>query len=317
MPSPMAKTVILDTDPGVDDAMALLFILRAPDLELAAVTTVFGNVDVEQSTRNALTVLDVARRADIPVAQGSGQPLWRERRVAGSIGHGQNGLGGFNLPGPSAKPVKERAAELIVRRVMSAPGEISLIAVGPLTNLALATLLEPRIASNVRELVIMGGSATVAGSATPVAETNMASDPEAGRIVFHAGFPLTMVGLDVTLQVVMSPEYLLDLKSSAGPEGEFIYAIAEQYASDYGRRTGRPGCPVHDASAAVYALEPSCFTTERCFVDVETRSDLAFGQTIADRHGHWGRPPNVNVCIGVDADRVLAIYKEVLVGSRG
>ena len=306
----MPKRVIFDTDPGVDDSMALLFMLCSPELQVEAVTTVFGNVDVEQTTRNALIVLDVAGRADIPVARGSGRPLLRERRRTGSLVHAENGLGGIELPTPSREPSRQRAAELIVERVMATPGRLSLVAVAPLTNIALAVRLEPLIAQSVRELVIMGGAATVPGNTTPVAEANIANDPEAAWIVFHAGFPLTMVGLDVTTQVTMTPEYLAELKHSGTPEGEFIHAIAQHYSSHYARRTGRAGFPVHDSSAVLYAIDPSYFQTERWFVDVETKSERAFGQTIADRRGQWEREPNVNVCLGVNAEPFLALYRE-------
>jgi purine nucleosidase len=308
----MAKRVIFDTDPGVDDAMALLFLLRSPELELEAVTTVYGNVDVEQTTRNALIVLDIAGRADVPVARGADRPLLRERRRTGAIVHGDNGLGGIELPTPSRGPVDRRAAELIAERVMASPGQISLVAVGPLTNVALAARLEPLLAGNVREVVIMGGAATVPGNTTPLAEANIANDPEAASIVFHAGFPLAMVGLDVTHQVVMSPEYVEELGRSGTREGELIHAITGHYGSHYAARTGRPGFPVHDSSAVLYAIDLGYFRTERWFVDVETRSERAFGQTMADRRGQWEREPNANVCLDVDADRFLALYKERL-----
>lgn len=307
----MAKRVIFDTDPGVDDAMALLFLLRSPELQLDAVTTVFGNVDVEQTTRNALIVLDVAGHSEIPVARGSSRPLLRGPRGASAV-HGENGLGGIDLPTPSAQPVGRRAAELIVERVMASPGQISLIAVGPLTNLALAVRLEPLIAPNVRELVIMGGAATVPGNATPVAESNIAADPEAAQIVFHAGFPLTMVGLDVTMQALVLPTHLEEVKRSGGRAGEFIHAIAAHYGRHHTARTGRLGSPAHDSLAVLYALDPVYFRSEHWYVDVETRSERAFGQTMADRRGQWGHEPNVNVCLEIDADRFLALYLERL-----
>ena len=312
----MPKRVIFDTDPGVDDAIALLFLLRSPELQLEAVTTVFGNVDVEQTTRNALIILDVAGRPDVPVARGADRPLLRERGLRGATVHGDNGLGGIELPIPSSAPIARRAAELIVERVMAAPGEISLVAVGPLTNIALAVRLEPLIAENVRELIIMGGATTVDGNATRVAEANIAHDPEAAWIVFHSGFPLTMVGLDVTQQVLVTPEYLEELERSGAREGAFIHAIAQHYGVHYARRTGRPGFPVHDSSAALYAIDPTFFRTERWFVDVETRSERAFGQTMTDRRGQWEREPNVDVCLGVDAERFLALYKERLTSGR-
>ena len=204
----MSRRVIFDTDPGVDDAMALFFLLQSPEFELEAVTTVFGNVDVEQTTRNALILLDVAGRADIPVAPGAGRPLMphRQRQLGGAVVHGDNGLGGADLPKPSRAAGSQRAAELIVERVMAAPGEITLIAVGPLTNVALATCLEPRIVEHVRELIVMGGAATVPGNVTPLAEANFHNDPEAAAIVVAAGYRLALIGLDVTLQAIITPE---------------------------------------------------------------------------------------------------------------
>lgn len=308
----MTKRVIFDTDPGVDDAMALLFLLRSPELRLEAVTTVFGNVDVEQTTRNALVILDVAGRPDVPVARGAGRPLLREPLGSGAAVHGDNGLGGVELPEPSAAPIDRRAAELIVDRIMASPGEISLIAVGPLTNVALASRLEPRVVDNVAELIVMGGAATVPGNATPLAESNIANDPEAAWIVFRAGFPLAMVGLDVTMEVTMAPEYLDELRRSGTRETAFIHAIAGHYGDHYARRSGRPGLHAHDALAVLYAIDRGYFRTERWFVDVETRSERAFGQTMTDRRSQWRQEPNADVCLEIDAERFLGLYKDRL-----
>ena len=211
----MPRRVIFDTDPGVDDAMALFFLLCSPELQLDAVTTVFCNVDTEQTTRNALILLDVAGRPDVPVARGADRPLLRERRTGGSRVHGDNGLGGAALSPPSREAWRRRAAELIVERVLDAPGDVTLIAVGPLTNLALAVRLEPTIADAVREVVVMGGAVTVPGNTTPLAEANVANDPEAARIVFHAGWPLTLVSLDVTLRVIRTPEEVEEIRAAS------------------------------------------------------------------------------------------------------
>lgn len=310
----MPKRVIFDTDPGVDDTMALLFMLRSPELEVEALTTVFGNVDVEQTTRNALVVLDVAGRPEIPVAKGAGRPLMRQRRTGGARVHGSNGLGGIEIPVTSAVPSGQRAAQLIVDKIMASPGQISLIAVGPLTNVALAVSLEPLIAQNVLELVIMGGAATVPGNASPLAEANIHNDPEAASIVLHAGFPLTMVGLDVTHKSVMSPEFVEALKRDGGAQSAFIHAISAHYGEQYRQRTGQFGFPVHDSSAALYAIDPGYFKTERWFVDVETKSDRGAGQTMADRRSQWEREPNVTVCLDVDNKRFLELYRQRLAG---
>jgi inosine-uridine nucleoside N-ribohydrolase len=313
----MPRRVIFDTDPGVDDAMALFFLLRSPELELEAITTVFGNVDVEQTTRNALILLDVAGRAEIPVAAGAGRPLMphRQRQQGGAVVHGDNGLGGVALPVPSRSAGSQRAAELIVERVMAAPGEITLIAVGPLTNIALATCLEPRIVENVRELVIMGGAATVPGNVTPLAEANFHNDPEAAAIVAAAGYRLALVGLDVTLQAIIEPAQVELLRDRGGEVGAFIHAISSHYGAHYARRTGRVGFPMHDSAAILYAVDPGFFSTERWYIEIETVSPRGAGMVMTDRRGRWGQPPNADVCIGIDAPRFLRLYLDRLTGG--
>jgi inosine-uridine nucleoside N-ribohydrolase len=310
----MPRRVIFDTDPGVDDAMALFFLLQSPELELEAITTVFGNVDVEQTTRNAVILLDVAGRADIPIAPGAGRPLMphRQRQQGGAIVHGDNGLGGAALPDPSRQPGSQRAVELIVERVMAAPGEITLIAVGPLTNVALATCLEPRIVENVRELIVMGGAATVPGNVTPVAEANFHNDPEAAAIVIAAGYRLALVGLDVTLHAIIAPEQIDHLRDHGGEVGGFIHAISSHYGAHYARRTGRIGFPMHDSAAILYAVDPSYFSTDRWYIEIETTSPRGAGMVMTDRRGRWGHPANTTVCTAIDDERFLRLYLDRL-----
>jgi purine nucleosidase len=294
--------------------MALFLLLRSSELELEAVTTVFGNVDVEQTTRNAVILLDVAGRADVPVAQGAGRPLMpqRQRQLGGAVVHGDNGLGGATLPPPSRSVGSQRAAELIVERVMAAPGEISIIAVGPLTNIALATCLEPRIVENVRELIVMGGAATVPGNVTPLAEANFHNDPEAASIVVSAGYRFALVGLDVTLQAIIAPEQVDVLRDEGGTVGAFIHAISSHYGAHYARRTGRIGFPMHDSAAVLYAIDPSYFSTEHWYVEIETTSLRAAGMVMTDRRGRWGQPANATVCTAIDAERFLRLYLDRL-----
>lgn len=309
----MPRRVIFDTDPGVDDAMALLLLLRSPELQLDAVTTVYGNVDVEQTTRNAIILLDVAGRSDIPVARGADRPLMRHRQRGGAVVHGDNGLGGAALPEPSRGAGGQRAAELIVERIMAAePGEITLIAVGPLTNVALATCLEPRIVERVHQLIIMGGAVTVPGNVTPLAEANFYNDPEAARIVVAAGYPLVLVGLDVTHQALITPRQIEWLRDHGGAQGAFIHAISHHYAEHYARNTGMTGFPMHDSAAVLYAIDPGYFQTERWYLEVETSSQRASGLVMADRRGKWGQAPNADVCVGIDAGRMVALYLERL-----
>jgi len=302
------RRVIFDTDPGVDDAMALFLLLRSPELTLDAVTSIYGNVDVEQTTRNALILLDVAGRPDIPVAAGVGSPLMRPPRLSGVVVHGDNGLGGAELPAPSRGVVSQRAAELIVERVMASPGEITIIAVGPLTNIALATCLEPKIVQNVHELIIMGGAVTVPGNVTPLAEANFHNDAESAAIVFSAGYRMALIGLDVTLKALITPAQIETLRERGGPMGEFTHAISSHYGQHYIRRTGLPGFPMHDSAAILYAIDPGYFTVENWYLEVETHSPRAYGMVMADRRGRWGQPPNTAVCVDIDHDSFLEMY---------
>lgn len=317
---------LLDTDPGIDDAMALLFALASPELELLAVTTVFGNAAVEQTTRNALRILEAGGRPDVPVAAGAGRPLVRPPRPSNPDIHGQDGLGGAfaGAPPPAGRPVETFGPRLIAETVLDRPGEITLVAVGPLTNLALAARLEPRLVGAVKQVIIMGGAAFRRGNASPVAESNIHDDPEAAAVVFSAGWPLVMVGLDVTLRVCMPEPYLAELAAAGTPQADFIARLLPVYTRFYRRRWAvdhdiwpyrREGLPTHDPSAIAYAIDPSLFQTRRLPVWVETDGRCA-GQTIPDPHRFWGDGPEIDVCQEVDAPRLLALFKERLAPGR-
>ena len=303
------RRIIIDTDPGIDDAMAILFALKSPELRVEALTTVFGNGPIERMTPNALRILEVAGREDIPVAAGAGAPLLRPYRGRGQMVHGRDGLGETNLPPPRGRPSEMRAVELLISRILEAPEEITLVALGPLTNLDLAVRVAPAIAQAVREVILMGGAATVRGNASPAAEANIHNDPEAAWIVFHAGWPVTMVGLDVTMKTIMTPEYLEGIRQAHTPVTDFIAAITPHYLN-YNRQRGLPGFAVHDPSAILYAIDPGFFRTERVYVDVQTGDGPASGATVADFRGQWEREPNVNVCLDVDSQRFLEFYRE-------
>jgi uridine nucleosidase len=305
------KRIIIDTDPGVDDSMAILLAFRSPELKVEALTTVFGNTGTDVTTTNALRLVELAGHPEVPVAAGAEKPLLRPFTGDGWVVHGRNGLGGVDFAPPQGQPDPRRAAQLIVDMVMANPGEITLVPLGPLTNIAIAYALEPRIAQNVKEVVLMGGAAQVVGNVSAVAEANISNDPEAANIVFHAGWPLVMVGLDVTEQSVMMPAYLDELKAANNPHTDFIYAITRQYLGFY-NEIGLEGMPVHDSSAVAYVIDPTLFTTQHLFVDVEYQSAHHHGQTVADWRGRRGLPPNAHVCVGVDSARFLALYRERL-----
>ncbi len=313
----MPIKMLFDTDPGVDDAMALLLALASPEIELVGVTTVFGNHGTEQTTRNAVRVLEAAGRTEVPVVAGAAVPLVRPKRGHVSFIHGADGLGGDRpdhddrrgLDWPGAAP------GFIVDMARLHPGELTLVAVGPLTNLALAVQLEPRLPSLVKQVVVMGGAVDVAGNASPVAEANIISDPEGAKRALGAGWPLVMAGLDVTLKTQMSAAYLRDMAATGTPAAAFIDRIVPVYFNFYTEMVGLPGLPTHDPSAIAYVLDPSLFQVERVRLHVETEGRCA-GQTVADRRRRnpWADLPEVDVCVGVDSEPLLRLFRERIGG---
>jgi inosine-uridine nucleoside N-ribohydrolase len=318
--SPTPSKIIFDTDPGIDDAMALLFIEASPALELVAVTTVYGNADIEITTRNALYLKD-RFGLKAPVFKGTDKPLTRPRNPSPTFVHGENGLGDVELLGlvpatPEAKP----AHQAIIDLVRADPGEITLVAVGPLTNLALALKADPAFAPLVKAVVIMGGAFGVAGkpgNVTPVAEANIWNDPEAADLVFTAPWHVTAVSLDVTTQVVMTPAYMDALEASAGPAGEFLNAISKPYAAFYGGRDGIVGCCVHDAAAVAFVIDPSLFEVRAGSIRVIT-DGIALGQTCQKVDGElfgpsaWDDQPVQAITVGVKAEGLLKLYAETM-----
>jgi inosine-uridine nucleoside N-ribohydrolase len=308
------QRIIIDTDPGVDDSMAILLAFASPELKIEGLTTVFGNTGSDITTQNALRLIELAGHPEVPVARGAEKPLLRPFAGDGWRVHGRNGLGGVEFPPPRGQPDPRRAAQFIVDVVMANPGEITLVPIGPLTNIAIAVALEPRIAKHVKEVVLMGGAASVVGNVSAVAEANIQNDPEAANIVFHAGWPITMVGLDVTEKSIMTPTYIETLKSANNRSTDFIYAISQHYMKFY-QAAGLPGFHVHDSSAISYVIDPTLFKTQKLFVEVEYHSPHHHGQTVADWRGRREQAPNVNVCLEVDSERLLEMYRQRLIGA--
>jgi len=309
----MTQKIIIDTDPGIDDTMAITFALRSPELEVVGLTSVFGNADIETTTQNALRLVELEGHGHIPVARGSGVPLVLPPMELGTDVHGMDGMGNTNPPPPAGKPLGIPAAQFIVETVMANPGEITLVPVGPLTNIALALLLEPRIAGLVRGVAIMGGAATVGGNISPTAEANIYHDPHAAETVFAAGWPLVMVGLDVTTKVIMEPGFLKEVCASDNPAARLIGRILPCYQSYFDMFYGTHGqIHTHDPSAVAYLVDPDLFETHDwpVYVGLDGRG---MGQTIADPRRKWGAGrPAVKVCTGVNADGVLKLFKERL-----
>lgn len=313
----MPPKIIIDTDPGIDDAMAILFALKSPELEVVGLTTIFGNVYTDLATQNALRLVEFAGCPELPVAHGAELPLMTSLESVADFVHGSDGLGNINLPPPKGQAIDQPAAQFIVETVMAQPGQITLVPIGPLTNLALALALEPRLVKNVAGVVLMGGAVTVNGNVTPAAEANIINDPHAADAVFTADWPVTMVGLDVTMQTVMDDAYMADLRASGSATAEFIYQISRFYRGFHDQDYGLAGLHTHDPSAIAYVIDPTLFTTEPGPIRVVTEG-IALGQTLMDRRQRWyqanawSNQPAVNVCLGVDSQRLLRLYYQCI-----
>lgn len=270
--------VIIDTDPGVDDAFALLLAMRSPELKIEGITAVAGNVPLDLTLPNALRMVEIAGRTDIPVAAGAKGPLVR-RLVTAAYAHGENGLGGAVFPEPKIKPVSAPAAEFIRATVRGHPGELTLITVGPLTNVATALKMDSELAGMIRSIVMMGGSLS-GGNITPAAEFNVYVDPEAARIVFQSGIPVTMVGLDVTRKTSLTDEHVRVLESAQNAVSQAAAKIA-RHAIDHNREQGfLVGPNMHDSLAIAAFLNRSLLKWKEYYVDVETAGELTAGETL-------------------------------------
>ncbi|HZQ70769.1 MAG TPA: nucleoside hydrolase [Terriglobales bacterium] len=273
-----AQRVIIDTDPGVDDALALLLAMRSPELNIEAITPVAGNVPLDFTLPNALRMVEIAGRSDIPVAAGARVPLMR-RLVTAQYAHGENGLGGAVFPEPKLKPVAEPAAEMIRQIVRKYPHEVSLITLGPLTNVAAALNADGELAGLIKSLVMMGGSLS-GGNITPAAEFNLYVDPEAARIVFQSGIPIQMVGLDITRKTSLTDEHYKTLQAAQNPVSQAAAKIARN-AIDHTRSQGfTVGPNMHDSLAVAAFIDPSLVKWKDYYVDVETTGELTAGQTL-------------------------------------
>jgi inosine-uridine nucleoside N-ribohydrolase len=292
--------ILIDCDPGHDDALAILFALASPEVELLGVTTTYGNQTVDKTTANALRVLELAGRPDVQVAAGADGPLERDVFVASYV-HGETGLDGTELPAPMAKPVEQDAVDFLAERI--APG-VALVPTGPLTNTA--RLLERGVEPD--RIVLMGGS-ICEGNVTPAAEFNIWADPEAAARVFESGLDVTMVGLDVTHQALMTPDHANSLRGT-GPVGRSVAELHDFYHRFHSQVYDWDGSPVHDAVAVAHVARPGLVETLRCHVAVETESELCRGRTVVDRWRRTGNRPNASVGIDLDADGFLQLLLE-------
>ena len=302
--------VLVDCDPGQDDAIALLLALASPELELLGVTTVAGNQTLDKVTDNAIRVLELAGRGDLPVAAGADRPLAREL-VTAADAHGETGLDGPELPPARGHPVDRHAVDFLAERVLSAGRPVTLAALGPLTNVALLVAERADAARSLDRIVLMGG-AIAEGNMTASAEFNVWVDPEAAARVFESGLDVTMVGLDVTNRAVLTPEHA-DLLRPQSRVGTAVAAMLDFYGAFYRKAYDHGGCPVHDAVAVTRVARPELVRTERRHVEVDTSSGICRGRTVVDTRRRTVRPePNAQVAVDIDVRAVVALLLDRL-----
>ena len=308
--------MILDVDPGVDDAMAILYALRRPGIRLEALTTTFGNTDIDTATNNALRILEWLGREDIPVARGPGRSLLRPFSRGADHVHGANGLGDVVLPEPRGRAIEESAPDLIVRMARENPGALTLCAVGPITNVALALAKAPETATRLKRIVAMGSTIFhpgIHGIPSPMADANFWNDPEAAQIVLRSGANITLVGMDVTMKVLLSGAMRAEIAARGGPVGVTMMRIAQFYVDAYARMyPGIDGCGLHDPLAVAIAEDAGLARTERMCVDVELSGTLTRGQVVADRRRTAIGRENADVCVDVEVDEFHRRFVDAL-----
>jgi inosine-uridine nucleoside N-ribohydrolase len=288
----MPVPILIDCDPGHDDAIAIMLALASPEVELRALTTVSGNAPLRHTVANAIRVLDHAGRFDIPVAAGADRPLVQDPFTPGDV-HGPTGLDGPDLPAPSREPVAGHAIDLIAEHVEASPEPLVLVPTGPLTNIALFAARYPEVAARVGRVVLMGGAAGF-GNVTPNAEFNIWADPDAARRTFMSGMDVTMVGLDVTHRALIEPVHCERLRAT-GRAGKLTADLVEFYGRSH---VGWAGSPIHDAVAVAHVIDPTLLSLTECHVDVDC-GPVGRGRTICDLHGTTGLPANARVATDI------------------
>lgn len=308
------EKIILDCDPGHDDAMAIMLAVGNPKIDLVGVTTVGGNQSLEKVTYNARSVLEMAKATDIPVHAGCDRPLVRKQEVAASI-HGVTGLDGVELPVPTRPLDSGHAVNWIIDTIMaSEPGTITLVPTGPLTNIAMAARMEPRIVDRVKEVVLMGGGYHV-GNWSAVAEFNIKVDPEAAHIVFNEPWKLTMVGLDLTHQALCTPEVQHRIDAIGTDPSHFASGLMDFFRKTYRDNQDFIDPPVHDPCTVAYLIDPSVVSTRRCPLDVEIHGDLTLGMTVADLRGPEpsAEECHTQVAVKLDFDKFWDLIVDAIV----
>lgn len=305
----MTVPLLIDCDPGHDDAIALLLALASPEVEVLGVSTVAGNQTLDKTTRNALRVLELAGCSDIPVAAGADRPLTRALHTAAEV-HGETGLDGTDLPEPSATPVAEHAVDFLASQLLDTPEPVTLVPMGPLTNVALLLALRPGAAARIAKIVLMGG-AIAEGNWTPAAEFNVWSDPEAAHRVFESGLDVTMIGLDATHRALIQHAHRERMRD-CGRAGTLVAELLDFFGDFHARTYGWNGAPIHDALAVAHMIVPGLVQTVHRHVAVECGSELCRGRTVVDLWERTGRDPNAWVGVDADADGFAELLIERL-----
>ena len=301
------KRIIIDTDPGIDDSLAILLALASPEVKLEGLTVVHGNCSAEQGTINALSILELAGAEHVPVLTGCGLPLAQPSLLAPET-HGGQGLGYASLPSPQNQARAGHAVDFLIEQVMSNPGEITLVAIGPLTNVAMALRLEPRIVQNVKDVVIMGGAIRHEGNTTPMAEFNTFVDPHAAHMVYHSGMPITLVPLDVTYRVVLSHADVDRLKRLPPGIPQFIEDATRFYMEFHDEYQQIDGCVINDPLALALTFAPELCDYEEHYVDVDVNGGVSMGNTFADFYKALNKPANMQVALGIRPRQFLDLF---------
>ncbi|KAK7396669.1 hypothetical protein VNO78_17826 [Psophocarpus tetragonolobus] len=313
-----AHKLIIDTDPGIDDSMAILMAFQCPEVDVLGLTTIFGNTTTQVSTCNALLLCEIAGREDVPVAEGSSEPLKGGTPRVADFVHGKDGLGNTFLPPPNGKKIEKSASEFLVEKISEYPGEVSVLALGPLTNLALAMKRDSSFASKVKRIVVLGGSFFALGNVNPAAEANIYGDPEAADIVFTSGANIVVVGINITTQLKFTDDDLLELKESNGKYTPFLSDICKFYRDFHVKSDGLHGIYLHDPVSFVALVRPDLFTYKEGVVRVETQG-ICVGHTLLDQglkkwntSNPWTGYSPVSVAWTANIEGVLNYIRELL-----
>ena len=305
----MTKRIILDTDPGIDDSLAILLALASPEVRLEGLSVVHGNSSTEQGTVNALSVLELAKASHIPVYQGCELPLVQPSLLAPET-HGDQGIGYAKLSAALARPQVQKGSDYLIEKIMLSPGEITLVAIGPLTNIALAIRQEPRIVENVKEVFIMGGALRHEGNTTPLAEFNTYVDPHAAHIVFHSGMPITLKPLDVTYQCIFLKDDLNRLLKINSPITQFIADATRFYMEFHDEYQKIDGCVINDPMTLALTFMPEICDYQDLYVDVDLSGGVSMGKTFADFYKMTKKPANMKVALGIRQRDFMEVFLE-------